>query len=331
MAEDYYDILGVKRGAAAEEIQKAYRNLARTYHPDLNPDDKSAKEKFKKVQAAYEVLSDTNKRELYDRYGASFESMGTGGGGPGGPGPGGRTWRGAPGGGAQEFDFSDIFGQHFNQGGAPPGGGGFEDIFRQFTGGGAPGGAGTRRRPRPQRGSDLRHELTVPFTTSVLGGEARLSVQRPGGKVEQITVRIPVGIEDGKKIRLRGQGEQPGGGGEPGDILITVHVAPHPHFTRRGRDLEVQLPVTVAEAALGSKVDVPTPRGTITLTIPPASNTGKRLRAKGMGVGAGGDNPGDLYAELAIFLPKELDETAKSAIRQLDAATDFDPRAELRW
>ena len=270
MDEDYYKVLGVNRSASQAEIQKAYRNLARKYHPDMNPDDKSAKQKFQQVQKAYDVLNDAEKRELYDRYGSSFESLA-------GAGPGGAGWQTHPGGGPQGFedvDFSELFGRGF---GGAGGGGGFEDIFKQFR----QGGAAPRGAPRqPRRGADLQHEITVPFATSIQGGEVRLSVRRPSGKVEPIAVKIPAGIEDGKKLRLRGKGDPGPAGGEPGNIFVTIHVAPHPYFIRRGNDLEVQLPVTLAEAALGSKIDVPTPHGTVTLTIPAGTSSGKRLRVR---------------------------------------------------
>jgi DnaJ-class molecular chaperone len=308
MAEDYYKILEVSRDASSDEIQKAYRKLARKYHPDMNPDDKAAKTKFQQIQRAYDVLNDAKKRELYDQFGSDFETAGAG--------PGHRT---AYGGGAsfQDVDFSQLFGQ----------GGGFESIFGQF-GGGPRGG----RRYAPQRpGADVQHDLHIPFNTSITGGEAQLSVRRRGGKVETITVKIPAGIRDGKKIRLRGQGEISPTGGPQGDLLITVHVANHPHFKRRGDDLEMSVPITLGEAALGAKIDVPTPKGEITLTIPAGTSSGKRLRLKGMGAPTAGGGHGDLYAEMQIVLPSILDEEDRAAIRELDARHPLTPRADLKW
>jgi DnaJ-class molecular chaperone len=321
MDEDYYKILGVRRNASQAEIQKAYRDLARKCHPDLNPEDKSAKRKFQRVQQAYDVLNDPGKREMYDRYGSSFESMGAGG-----EGGGWRTYQGGPG-GFEDIDFSQFFGQRF---GGEPGGsfdGSFGDIFKQFT----RSGGGPRQRGRTARGADLHHELQVPFATAVNGGEARLSVRRPGGNVETISVKIPAGMEDGKKIRLRGQGEPGGPGGQPGDILITIHVAPHPCFRRDGRHLEVKVPVTLAEAALGARIDVPTPRGAISLTIPPGTSSGKRLRVKGHGVPTGKGDAGDLYAEIQIVLPEKLDEKTTDLIRELDQRHRLTPRSQLKW
>ena len=318
MDEDYYKLLGLNRNASPAEITKAYRKLARKYHPDVNPDDQAAKKKFQQIQRAYDVLNDPEKREMYDRYGSSCESVAAGG--PGG------GWHAAPGqGGFEDIDISQMFGGH---GGATGFEGAFGDIFRQFGAGAA---AGPKRgRARATRGADLKHELEVPFQTSVLGGEARLSVRRPDGRAETITVKIPAGIEDGKTIRLRGQGDAGAQGGPSGDLLITVHASAHPHFRRRGNNLEVDLPVTVAEAALGGKVDVPTPKGTITLTVPPASSSGKRLRVKGHGVQSP-DHAGDLYAILQIVLPTSLDTEATELATRLGQKYTSAPRADLRW
>lgn len=320
MSKDYYKVLGIERNASQDEIKKAYRDLARKYHPDLNPDDKTAKKKFQEVQAAYDVLGDQQKRELYDRYGSSFETMGTGA-RPGGP------WAGGPGGGAsfEDVDFSQFFGDRFGAGG---GGGGFQDIFSQFTGR-APRGRKAQSGPR-RRGSDLRHEITVPFATAIQGGEIQLSVARPTGQSETLSVKIPPGIEDGKKIRLRGQGEPAPRGGPAGDLLLTVHVAPHPYFRRNGKHLHITVPITLAEAALGAKVDIPTPQGTVTVKVPPCTSGGAKLRVKAHGVPSK-DGPGDLIAEVQIAMPKELDEQARAAIERLAQQAGENPRAKLQW
>jgi DnaJ-class molecular chaperone len=325
MAEDYYKTLGVAREASSADIQKAYRKLARKYHPDLNPEDASAKQKFQEVQQAFDVLNDPSKRELYDRYGSSFESMGAGGGPR--PGGGGGRWYGSTGG--EEVDFSQMFGERY--GGGDPSSM-FGDLFGQFRRAG-----GRTRRAAPEeayRGSDIATELEIPFGTAVQGGQAQISLRRQNGKIETLSVKIPAGIDEGKKIRLRGQGEAPPGG-EPGDILITIHVAPHPWFTRRGNDLEVRVPVTLAEAALGGKVDVPTPKGTISLRIPAGSSSGKRLRVRGHGVPGRSGEAGDLYAELQVALPAKLDDESIELIKKLDehlqAAQPQDPRRDLKW
>ncbi len=315
MDEDYYKILGVKRNASQAEIQRAYRDLARKYHPDMNPDDKTAKEKFQRVQQAYDVLGTPEKREMYDRYGSSFQSAGAG---PAGGAY--RTYQTGGTAGFEEFDFSQLFG---GRGGSAS----FADIFQQFGGGTTQ----RRHKPRPQRGTNLEASLEVPFATAVSGGEAVLTVQRPNGKVESITVKIPAGIEDGKKIRLRGQGDPSPTGGPPGDLLIRIHVAPHPYFKRRGHDLEIAVPVTLAEAALGAKVDVPTPKGTVTLTVPPNTSSGRRLRIKGHGVPRSGGANGDLYVEIHIALPAKIDDKTAEWIRAIDEHNPMNPRAGLMW
>jgi DnaJ-class molecular chaperone len=319
MADDYYKILGVSRDATAADIQKAYRELARKNHPDLNPDDKSAKEKFQKIQRAYEVLNDAEKRKLYDQFGPDFERVSAAGAGGWPPGGGGAAWTTGPGGASfEDFDFSQIFG------GGP--GGGFGDVFTQFGGG-----TRARRGGAARRGADVRHEVEIPFQTAVTGGEVRLALRRPSGETETLTVKIPAGIDDGKKIRLRGQGEPGPRSGPSGDLIVVVRVRAHPHFQRQGNNLEVRVPVTLAEAALGAKIDVPTPKGKITLTVPPRTSSGRRLRVKGYGVHPADGPPGDLFAEVQIVLPTHLDEKDQELIRQLDERHKLHPRIDLQW
>ncbi len=325
MAEDYYQILGVARNATQAEIQKAYRDLARKHHPDMNPDDKSAKKKFQKIQAAFDVLNDSKKREMYDRYGSSFETMG-GGGGP----RGGSTWQtsygpGAGFGGFEDVDFGQFFGERF---GGQRAGGDVGDLFEQFrrASGGRRSGAG-----RERRGADLVHDLRIPFVTAVSGGTVDLTFTHQSGKTESLQVKIPAGIEDGKKIRLRGQGEPGVASGVPGDILLTVRVEPHPFFQRQGNNLLVKVPVTLTEAALGAKVDIPTPKGTVSLQVPPGTSSGTKLRVRGHGVTPKAGLVGDLLAEIQIVLPKPLDEPAREAIRQIGERFPQEPRANLRW
>jgi len=333
MSDDYYQTLGVTRGASNDDIQKAYRKLAKKYHPDLNPDDKAAQKKFKDVQQAYDVLSDEKKRKLYDQFGPEFEQVRQGGGGP--------QWSGQV---PEGFDFSQIFGGGARGRGGDTGRGDtvppeLEDLLKQFTGGGGGfqfggGGAGKRRGRRmpAQPGADVQHEVEVPFRTAVTGGEVSLRLQRPRSKAETLTVKIPAGIEDGKTIRLRGQGEESPSDGPPGDLLITVRALPHSHFRRDGLDLIVRVPVTLAEAALGAKVDVPTPRGAISLKVPPGTSSGARLRAKGQGIHKSDGTTGDLYAEIQIAIPKQIGEDAAELIRRLDARLQQDdPRGELEW
>lgn len=327
MAQDFYATLEVGRSASADEIQKAYRKLARKYHPDLNPDDKVAQQKFKEIQHAHDVLSDPDKRKKYDQFGADFERMGDhpfrGGGSGGGPGG---------------FSFEEVFG-----GGGGPGGfqfdGDVNDLFRQFGGGGQGAGRQARGQGRartPQPGSDLSAELTIPFNTAILGGNASIALQRDG-KPESLQVKIPAGIESGKKMRLRGQGEPSRSGGPSGDLLVTVNVAAHPFFKRIGKNLELKLPVTMGEAALGSTADIPTPGGTVTLKIPSGSSGGRRLRIKGQGVGSGTDNAGDLFVELQIKTPEPFDtpdslpDDVKQAIEKIDGLYASPVRGNIVW
>ena len=314
MAEDYYKTLGVSRNASESQIQNAYRKLARKYHPDLNQDDKDAKRKFQEVQKAFDVLNDSSKRELYDRYGSSFESM------SGGP-QGGAT---GPVPGFEGIDLSNLFSQQYEGSGE----GGFANIFNQFTQGAQ---RSPRRRSPRQHGADLRHELSIPLPTAISGGEANIRIQRADGKTETIAVKIPSGIEDGKRIRLRGQGEKPARNGQAGDILITIRVQSHACFQRNGKHLIVKVPVTLAEAALGATVDIPSPRGTLTLKIPPGSSSGIRLRVKGHGVPTKTGSAGDLYAEVQIVLPESLNDDDRDLIKKINGRYSFDPRANLKW
>lgn len=329
MAEDYYSILDVPRDATQADIQKAYRKKAREHHPDLNPDDAGAKERFQGVQKAFDVLGDAEKRKLYDRYGPDFEQMAHfQEGAPGGGRSQWRTYRTGGGGGAEQFediDLSSIFGM----GGG--GGGGFEDILRQF------GGGGRTRRPRGRtaaeaKGQNLEAEVSVSFTMAVAGGKTDIALRRADGSTETIAVTIPPGMEDGKKLRLTGKGEPSPYGGPAGDILLTVRVQPHPYFTRDGANLQVRLPITLPEAATGGKVDIPTPSGTVALSIPPGTSSGKKLRIKGHGVPATKKTPaGDLVAIVEIVLPPELTDEEKESLAALAGKYKTNPRADFRF
>lgn len=314
--EDYYQVLGVRRDASQADIQKAFRDLARKYHPDVNP-EKDAKKKFQQIQQAFDVLNDPKKREMYDRYGHSFQSAG--GGPQGGPGPGGF--------GFEDVDLGQFFGERFGQGGGGPGID-LGEIFSQFSKRSRP---GKRAAGKQRRGGDLENEISVPFVTAVAGGELNLGLTLPSGRSETIAVKIPAGIEEGKKIRLRGQGEPSPNGGPAGDLLLKVRVEPHPFYQRRGNDLVVRVPLTLAEAALGAKIDVPAPRGTVALHVPPGTSSGTKLRIKGQGIAPRQGPPGDLYAEVLIVIPKKLDDAGRDLVRQLDERNKLDPRAHLRW
>lgn len=320
--DDYYKLLGVSQNASDDEIQKAYRKLARKYHPDLHADkDEKEKEKskqqFQKVQQAYDVLGDPNKRQMYDRMGPGFEQMGGGGNPFGGA--------GASPFGAGGIDLSQIFG------GGAGGAGGFEDIFRQMGGGGPMGGQPGGRPQAPSKGADAQQEITIPFATAVLGGQHQVSLQRRGGKVDRIDVSIPAGIEANKKIRLRGQGNSAGNGGPRGDLMITVKVAQHPNYSRKGLNLNVTVPISLIEAIEGAKIDIPTPHGTVSIKVPANTSSGKALRLKGMGIKSKGRS-GDLIATLQIAVPEEITKADLELLKQLDESWSNDLlRSELAW
>ena len=324
MASDYYKILGIEHGASSDEIQKAYRKLARKYHPDLADDKEAAKQKFQEIQHAYDVLSDEKKRSLYDRFGPDFENVAGGGNPFGGS---------AGSGGQMDIDLNDLFGAGGPFGGGGGRGGGIDDILRQFGGGFGQGGFGQggpqTTSPPPKPNLDIEESVTISFHNAVLGGQRQMSLKRQSGKIEEITFKVPAGIENGKKIRLRGQGQLDARTGTKGDLLIKINIASHPFYTRKEKNLHVKLPITISEATLGGKVDLPTPHGTIAVTIPPGSSSDKTLRLKGMGIKTSkGD--GDLIIDLEIVVPTELTDEQKEALQQIGTATD-DPRAELSW
>ena len=307
-SEDYYQILGVSRSASNDEIKKAYRKLAREYHPDRRPDDKQAAEKFKKIQSAYDVLGDPEKKQKYDQYGAAFEQMGGGRGGPG-AGPIDLEQLCGGGGAAGGFDFNDLFG-----GGA----------------GGFGGGRGPRGARRPQKGQDIHSQITIPFQLAAEGGHYEITLHR-GSRYERLDAKIPAGIHEGATIRLAGQGEPSLTGGPSGDLLVTVHIAPHPYFRREGANLILEVPITLAEAALGAKVDVPTlSEGEVTLTIPAGTSSGAKLRLKGKGlIDTKTRQKGDQMVQIKIVVPKALSPEARQLMEQFASLTSETPRAQL--
>lgn len=328
---DYYDVLGVKRSASAEEIRSAYRKLARQYHPDVNKEEDAPK-RFAEVQEAYDVLSDEEKRKAYDRFGHAGVGAAGGAGGPGGAqqgyGPGGARWTYTSGGqgaaGTHGFDdLGSIFEQMFS--GAAGGGGA-----------GSPFGAGARQRtrgphaqPRPRKGRDLTHTLTVAFNTAALGGTQQIRLTRDG-KVETIDVKVPAGIESGAKLRVRGKGETAAGAQQPGDLILTIDVAPHPYFRRDGLNILIDVPINIAEAAKGVKVNVPLLKGTAELTIPPGASSGQKLRLKGKGITDARGRIGDYLAVVQIVAPKKLSDRGAKLIDDL-AGELQNPRHSAPW
>jgi DnaJ-class molecular chaperone len=328
---DFYAILGVSRDASSDEIKKAYRRLAKELHPDRNPDDQAAEERFKDVSNAYAILSDPEKRKLYDQFGEvglregfdpdAYRAATQGAGGFGGFG-------GASYGGAGGFDFSDIFGGAVRGGGAP-GSGSFRVNLEDLFGGGAGGSGGTYVRA-PRRGADLESEVTIDFRDAVLGCTKELSLRSSDGKERSIKVRIPPGVRNDGKIRLRGQGNPGFNGGPSGDLLLRVKVRKHPYFSMRGKQLHVRVPVTPLEAYAGAKVSVPTPHGNVTLAVPAGSQNGAKLRIRGKGVEAKDKGRGDLIATLEITLPKGKSDEVKKALETVEEAFETNPRTELK-
>jgi molecular chaperone DnaJ len=312
--KDYYDILGVKKTASEDEIKKAYRKLAKKHHPDVNKGNKEAENKFKEISEAYAVLSDKDKREQYDRLGK--EAFAHGGAGGGAYTAGENPFAG--------FDFSQ-FAEQFGgastrgrRGGArrSPGGGGFTDIFSDlFSGGG--GGFETG----PMRGSDAEAELTIDFRDAVLGTTMDLVVAG-----HHIKVKIPEGVRDGQRIRLRGKGGPGSDGGPAGDLNVLIHVRPHPFYERRGDDIHIELPITAGEAIRGAEVEVPTIHGPVRAKIPPHTQAGQTFRIKGKGVKRKG-GAGDHFYRLIVMAPRDA---PASAIDAIEAAYEQNPRANLK-
>ena len=327
MAEtDYYELLGVARDATADAIKKGYRAQARKFHPDVNPGDKKAEARFKEVQQAYDILSDGEKRALYDRYGrAAFEGMAAGPRPGAGAGP--QDWvHRSAGPDVEGFDFSEFFRPGGTHGAGEEGGAG---IFEEILGRMRPGRAGAKPQA-PRMGRNLEANLTIPLTTAVRGGETAIDILR-NNRRESLVVKIPPGIESGAKLRLRGQGEAgPVKGSPAGDLTISVTVEPHNYFVLDGRNLTVELPLTVSEALLGARVDVPTLDGLKALTIPPGSSSGQKLRLRGQGVPTHGDKPeGDLFVILKIVLPKNVDDESRRLIREFAERNPLNPRNGL--
>jgi curved DNA-binding protein len=319
MADDLYGVLGVPRNAEADAIKKAYRKLAGQLHPDKNPGNKAAETRFKEVNHAYDVLSDAKKRKLYDEFGEeglregfdpdrvrAYRDWSS------------RQRRAGPSSGAgdnsQTFDFEDVLG-----GGA--GAGGFGDLFGDLI--------GRSRRPRgPTRGPDLESEITIDFASAVRG--ATLELRPQGHASAPVTVRIPAGAADGSRVRIASQGGPSSSGGPSGDLVLTIHVTPHPHFRRDGDDLHLDLPVTISEAYHGAKVKVPTVDSSVTLKIPARSQSGHVLRLRGKGVAKKGRAAGDLYVHFLVQIPKDGGDEVTQLVDRIAKYQEEDPRQDIR-
>jgi molecular chaperone DnaJ len=373
--KDYYERLGVRRKAPLKEIRQAYRKLARKYHPDLNPGDKTAEENFKQIQEAYEVLSDTKKRQMYDQYG--FYAEGYAGGPP--PGSGQRP-------GPGPADFTVDFGGFDPGGGA---GGGFRDLFSQFF----RNAGGQAESHEAEAGTDLEYQATISFAKAVHGAVEKITYTRldacaacrgsgSGGgapqvctacngsgrraqsaagmrfnvscthcggsgrlrtacrtcagegrvrRNETIDVRFPAGVQTGSRVRAPGRGNAGQGGQPPGDLYIITRVEPHPYFDRHGDDVYTTVPVTVVEAALGAKVEVPTIDGRALLRIPPGTNSGQKFRLREKGIVSARDpqRRGDQYVEVQVIVPPQVEERARTLLRELSKFYEEDPRRDI--
>lgn len=311
--KDYYEVLGVKRDASDDDIKKAYRKLARKFHPDLNPGDKASEEQFKQVQAAYDVLANPEDRKLYDQYGENWRAVKSGAGAPP-PGWEQAQRAGGPrqGGAAPGFDFNDFDFGGFRSAG-DEGFDIFEEIFSR---------AGRGRAPRTGRGRDVEAELELSLEEAHRGG--RRSLQMQSDKV--IEVNIPAGVRDGSTIRLPAQGGAGSNGSEPGDLYLHIRLRPHPLFQVNGDDLEVELRIAPWEAVLGAKVEAPTIEGKVELTVPPGTNTGQRLRLRNQGLNKRNGGRGDEYVRMKIVVPKEVSDEERRLYEELQRTSRFDPR-----
>lgn len=307
---DPYDVLGVAKNASEAEIKKAFRGLAKKHHPDTKGGDAASQKRFQEISAAYDIVGDKEKRAKFDQ--GVIDANGNPRGfdpGAGGFHPGAGGFR--PGAGPGDFHFS------WGDADAPEGGFRAEDILGEIFGGGG-------RRRRARRGEDYSLATTIGFEEAARGGTRRVTL--PDGR--ELDVRIPVGLRDGQQIRLKGQGAPGRENGPSGDVLLTVHVASHPWLTRDGNDLRMDLPVTLQEAVLGGKANVPTLTGSVALTIPAGSNTGRTLRLKGKGIPAHAGQPaGDLYVRIVVMLPDKPDQALKDFVSGWP--TDYNPRGRL--
>lgn len=320
--KDYYSVLGVSRQASADDLKKAFRKLAMKYHPDKNPGDKAAEERFKEVNEAYDVLSDAKKRQMYDQFGHAGTGPGSGPfrGGAGG-------FEGFGGGGAGGFDprnagpegFQDIFGDFFGE------------FFSGSAAGGEPG-AGPRRGGgfrQPERGADLRYTLTITLEEAATGCEKRISfVRHRGGREDsaKLSITVPAGVKSGQRLKLRGEGDSPAGNAKPGDLYVIIGFQDHILFKRKDNDVLMELPISFVDAMLGVSAEVPTLTGKASLNVPAGTHPGQIFRLKGKGFpDIGGYAPGDMLVKIVVDVPNGVSEDERQALEKLRKVSSGSP------
>jgi len=327
---DYYEVLGISKSSSADEIKKAYRKLARKFHPDANRNDPSAETKFKEVQEAYDVLSDTKKRETYDQFGhagvhqsdaaraaAAAAAAGRGAGGF-------RYGAQTPGGGTVDYGEVDL-----------------NDIFENMFGGG---GGGRRQSRGPHggfngmpheetAGSDISYPVTITFDQAMRGTTVEVRLNSPDRTIDEtISVKVPPGVDEGAKVRVRGKGQPPPSGrGTRGDLLIITHIEPHAYYKREGGDILLDLPISASEAVNGTTLSVPTIDGPVEVRIPPGISSGKRLRIREKGVPVKGGPRGDQFCRILVQIPADLTPAEKEQLTAIEKAHAFNPRKDVRW
>ncbi len=352
MAKDFYKTLGVARDVDEKAIKSAYRKLAREFHPDVNPNNPNAEAKFKEISAAFQVLSDPDKRKLYDQWGEDFDKIPPGYTGGPGPSSGGGYGGGYPGGqpGAGGFaggiDIEELLrqaqqAQSGGRGGGMPGGFGgargqqsqgeggnlFNELFGNFRGG------GNNARRGPQKGGDVEQPVDISFAESVKGTQRRLNliIRSDDGREEKrdVTVKIPAGVSSGTRVKVSGKGASSSSGGPNGDMYLAVNVRSDPFWKRDGNNLKIEVPVSFAEAALGAQIPVPTMDGTVTLKIPAGTQSGQTFRLSGRGIQPKSGNAGDEMVTIKIAVPKDLTERETELIEELTALRPDDVRSHL--
>jgi curved DNA-binding protein len=309
--KEYYSVLEVRRNASAKEIKQAYRRLARRYHPDVNPGDATAEQKFKEISEAYEVLGNPEQRQQYDRFGHQAFS----------------------GGFEQAFGAGKGF-RGFNPGNLKDffaGRGNFTEgvgtLFEEFFGKG-----GSRPQSAATPGQDIEQTVSIRFADAVHGTTTDVQVTRRGGGTEWLRVRIPPGVDSNSRVRLAGKGELGPAGGAVGDLYIVIQVQPHAYFVRQGDDILCEVPVTLAEVMLGARIDVPTIDGLTAMTLPAGTQNGRRFRLRGKGVPRlKGEGRGDQYITVKVILPETLDARSRQLVEELDKRHPLQPRAHMRW